>query len=320
VLRCEGQVVADAATQRARKLPAATATGIVVHRAIQLAHTHPGRTVEDYVRLAIAGSRTEEMFAQFWDDAPEHIQSDVVVTAVSRVVGFLDAFPPLDADWTPRFEEQLQAKLGRLTLAARPDLVLGRPRANGRQTMFIADVKSTDLRDDHFDEAHFYALVATLRFRCPPFRSTVYSLTTGEWTDPDVTAQTLRRAADRVVDATVRYVDVLTEARLPSLAPGRHCVWCPAKVTCSAFAAWDAAGQPDDTDAFRVDHAPVRAVTPAEVAAEVAPAATAVVAPRPKTSAAPVSKVTDVPSAQAPSAASEASPATVDVEDNPWEI
>lgn len=256
-LRCEGQLVADAATPREAKIPAATATGTIVHRAIQIAHTHQGRTPEDYVRLAIAGSNEEESFREFWDSAPEHVQSDCQVAAVSRLVGFLDAFPPLDVAWTPRFEESLQAKVGRLTLSARPDLILGRPRANGRQTMFIADVKSTELRDFHFDEAQFYALVAALRFGCVPYRSTVYSLAAGDWTDPDVTAETLRVAADRVAQGVTGYVEALTEARPPTLAPGRHCTWCPAKADCPAQAAWEAAGRPEDAAGFVV--APMQA-------------------------------------------------------------
>lgn len=267
VLRCEGQLAADASHPRDRSLPASSAIGIVTHRAIQLAHTHPGRTAEEYVRLAIAGSRSEESFADFWDQAPEHVQSDCLVTAVSRLVGFLDAFPPLDPEWTPRFEESIQARVGRLTLSVRPDLILGRPKANGRQSMFIADVKSGELRDFHTDEAQFYALVSTLRFGCPPFRSTVYSLASGDWTAPDVTAETLRAAADRVVEATNRYVDTLTEARPPRLAPGMHCSWCPARDTCQAHAAWDGAGRPEDASGFVVEPQPAATAASAHGAA-----------------------------------------------------
>jgi hypothetical protein len=60
----------------------------------------------------------------------------------------------------------------------------------------------------------------------------VYSLASGEYTDPDVTPARLLDTAAVVVDAVVRYVDVLTEAREPVLTPERYCLWCPAKDTC----------------------------------------------------------------------------------------
>lgn len=276
VLRCEGQQLADAAQSKNRPMMAATAVGIAAHRAIQIAHTHPGRSVEDYVRLALAGARSEEQFAEFWERADEGVQSDCIVTAISRVTGFLDDFPPLDATWTPRFEESIQAKLTGLVLSARPDLVLGRPRPDGRQTMFITDVKSGEIRDDHLDEAHFYALIATMRFGTPPFRSCVYSLASGDWTEPDVTPKVLRDAAQRVVTGVIALVDVLSEARLPKLAPGRHCTWCPSKPTCPAYREWDASGRPEDAAAHvRITAPPTAAPDLSEVSAGSTPSTSA---------------------------------------------
>lgn len=256
-LRCEGQLAADAALPRDKRLPMATAIGVVVHRAIQLTHTHPGRSCDEYVRAAIQGSRSEDSFEQFWTAAEEHTQSDLIVSATSRLVSYLDSVPPLDRSWTPRFEEPISAKIGTLVLAARPDLVLGRPRPDGRQTMLLWDLKSTDLRDTHFDEAMFYALCATLRYGCPPYRSTVLSLTTMEWTDPDVTPDRLWRAAERVVDAATRVVEVLCESRGAELLPGRHCTWCPAKASCPAHEAWLRAGSPNDPVPYAIAAAPV---------------------------------------------------------------
>ena len=77
--------------------------------------------------------------------------------------------------------------------------------------MFIADWKSGALRDNHVNEAMFYALVATLRHGIPPYRSTVYSLASGTFTDPDVTAERLRAAAAQVVAGVTAIVDVLTD-------------------------------------------------------------------------------------------------------------
>lgn len=244
IRRCEGQVVADSSQPRRRGLHRATAIGIVVHRAIQLAYTHPDRTPDQHVRAALAGSRSEEAFGEFWDDADDATQSDVIVESVNRLCGFLDSFPPLEAIWVPRFEDSTVARLRRLVLAAKADLTLGRPRGDGRQTMFLADFKSGELRDNHFEEAMFYALVSTLRHGCPPFRSCVVSLSSGEWTDPDVTPARLAAAADAVVGAVNARVEVLLELRAPTLSPGMHCSWCPAKATCAGSAAWEQAGRP----------------------------------------------------------------------------
>lgn len=229
VLRCEASLVADAATPRAHGLHPATAVGIVAHRAIQLAHTHPGRPVPEYVRVAVAGARGEEQFGEFWNAADMGAQSDLLMQITSRVTAYLDSWPPLADAWNPRFEESMQAKIGTLTLAARTDLVLGRPRGTGQQTMLITDWKSGALRTDplgHYDEAMFYALVASLRHGVPPFRSTVYSLASGEWTDPDVTADALRASARQVVSGVTAIVELLTETRTPAVFCRQR--WCTA--------------------------------------------------------------------------------------------
>lgn len=244
VLRCEGNVVANRLEPGGRSGTGPIATGQITHRAIQLSHTHPGRTVDEYVKLAVAGCMSEQGFADFWNTTTEQTQSDCITQAVSRTCSFLDTFPPLEARWTPRFEESIQARVGRLTLAARPDLLLGRPRGDGKQTMFLCDFKSGDLREEHLLEARYYALVSTIRHGCAPFRSTVLSLASGEWTDPDVMADDLMEVAQLVVRGVRSYVEVLTDQRDVELRAGMHCTWCPAKSSCEAHEAWRADGSP----------------------------------------------------------------------------
>lgn len=235
-LRCSGLVVAQAEAPPA-PMPLRAAIGVVAHRAIQIAHTHPGHTIDRYVRAAVRASVCDDdAFGAVWAAADAGTQSDLVMNATSMTVNFLDSWPTLLPDWAPRFEEPIQARVGRLTLSCRADLVLGRPRADNRQTMFLADLKTGGLADHHADEAAFYALVATLRHGVPPWRSTVYSLALGEWTDPDVTEEVLWGAVARVGQAVRTTVEVLTETRSPQLEPGPHCRWCPAAGTCPAVA------------------------------------------------------------------------------------
>lgn len=227
--RCEGGYLEDRRNPPPSTMFPAVAVGLVAHRAIQLAYTHPGRDMADYIRHAVAGSRAEEKFELFWSTADLSTQSDVMTQATSRLTGYLDSWPALEPAWTPRFEEPIQAKVGALTLSGRVDLLLGRPRADGRMTMLIADWKSGALKDEHRDEAAFYALVATLRQGIPPFRSTVYSLASGTWTEPDVTADMLHRSARQVVSSVQAIVEVMTEQRPPrSFCGAPWCGYCSA--------------------------------------------------------------------------------------------
>jgi hypothetical protein len=234
-LRCEGQLAAEVANTSRGSLHPAVVVGICAHRAIQLAYTHPLRPVSEYVRQAVVGSRSaDESVDLWWAQADASTQSDAISQITSKVTNFLDDFPPLDPAWSPRFEEPMVARLGKLTLSARPDLLIGRPRADRRQSMLIVDLKTGSLNPEHDDEAMFYALVAALRFGMLPWRSTVYSLASGEWTEPDVTVDKLEAAATRVIKAANATVAVLTESREPVLIPGNHCRWCPARATCTA--------------------------------------------------------------------------------------
>ncbi|WP_147425418.1 PD-(D/E)XK nuclease family protein [Bailinhaonella thermotolerans] len=236
VLACEGRYLAEQEGPPAGATPPPVAAGIVTHRAIQLAHTHPGRPVEEYVRAAALGAAGENAeFAALWDDGIA-AQSDVLAGAVSRVTAFLDSWPPLDAAWSPRFEESLAARAGLIRLHARPDLILGRPRPDGRRTMLLVDLKSGRLREEHHQEAQLYALVCTLRHGLPPWRSAVFSLADGEWTDPRVSPDSLAAAARRVVAAARAAVQLKTESRPAALSPGEWCRRCPRSPACPAAA------------------------------------------------------------------------------------
>ena len=233
-LRCEGQLIADTSRPRTG-FSAPIAVGIVAHRAVQLSYTHPGRPVSDYVREAVIGARSgDEKLDEWWAGAGTSVQSDILMQINSRVLNFLDDWPPLDSNWNPRFEEPISARVGRLTLSCRADLIIGRPRADLRQTLLIVDLKTGAIKDEHRDEAMFYALVATLRHGVAPWRSTIYSLASGEWTDADVTEADLFAEAERVSGAVRSIVAALAETRPVLYTAGDHCRWCPASETCAA--------------------------------------------------------------------------------------
>ena len=233
-LRCEGQLMANASSPRSGTSPSMV-MGTIAHLAIQLSYTHPDRSVHEYVtQAALASRKADEGLNSWWNDAESAEQSSLLVQVTSRVTNFLDDFPPLRDEWSPRFEEPIVAKAGKLTLSCRPDLVMGRPRGDLKQTLFLLDFKSGDIKDEHLDEARLYALAATLRHGVPPWRSTVYSLASGDYTEPDISAGVLFAAAGRLVTAVNSIVDALTESRPAVLSPGPHCRFCPVRDTCAA--------------------------------------------------------------------------------------
>lgn len=233
-LSCEGLVVANAAERENNVMHQATAVGIATHKAIQLAHTHPGKNIIWYVDNALISSREESNFSEFWEAASIGIQSDVKVQALSKTTGFLDTFPPLDPAWGWRFEESIQAKVGKLTIGGKVDLTLGRPRSDGRQTILLCDFKTGALKEDHDLEAGFYALISTLRNGVPPFRSTVLSLSSGEWSHADIDESRLLDVADSVILAVEKVVSGLTEERELVLTGGFYCRYCPSNTTCTS--------------------------------------------------------------------------------------
>lgn len=231
-LRCEGQMLADSKKGRVGIIPAVV-IGLITHRAVQLSYTHPGKNISEYVKFAITGARSSDPnLDEWWVSAGASAQSDIITQATSKVINFLDDWPSLNPKWSPRFEESITAKIAGVTLSCRADLVLGRPRSDKKQSLLIVDLKSGSINEEHKLEAMFYALVATLRHGVPPWRSIVYSLSSGEWTDGDVTSESLIRTAELIVKSVTAHVDVLTESRLPLLTPGDYCRWCPARSSC----------------------------------------------------------------------------------------
>lgn len=232
IKKCEGLLLANNSGGKRGTLPMATAVGIVTHRAIQMNYTNPGHTPAELVRKSIEGSLEEEAFSEMMLSASDWDKSELISQSTNKLVSFLDTFPPLEESWVPRFELSFSTRLGGLTLAGRPDLTLGRPRDDGKQTMFLCDFKTGALRDEHILEARFYALVATLRNGVAPYRSCVFSLSSGQWCDPEVTYDTLIETAHDVASAIAQQIEVVSGSREPVLNSGKHCTWCPSAESC----------------------------------------------------------------------------------------
>lgn len=231
-LRCEGLALARASESSTPPGPAIM-RGKVAHRAIQMSYTHPAMSPEGTVRAALqAVCEEDEDLSSMWENSSASTQSDILVSSVSSLTNFLDDFPPLDPSWSPRFEEPMAAKVGHLRLSVRADLTIGRPRGDDVRTILIVDFKTGQLSDVHRSEAEFYALVATLRYGVPPWRSSVFSLADGTFSEPDISEDDLVRTARSVGVAAATQSALMMESRLPALSPGDHCRFCPARRTC----------------------------------------------------------------------------------------
>lgn len=231
--RCEGLAVAEAARPKGSP-SAALVAGLAVHRAIPAVAA--GLPADGLAAAAFGSLRRERPEIERWAASLNDVETALLLgEAQGAVEAYRDDWPPLPAQWRPRWEPRLSARVpvpgGGLVLHARPDLVLGTPRQD-RQSMVVVDFKSGPLRDGHEREARFHALLAALRFGVPPWRSAVWSTASGTYTHPaDVTEQTLMCAADEVVDA-VRRGARLDDGGAPDLTPGPWCQWCPAADGC----------------------------------------------------------------------------------------
>jgi len=114
--------------------------------------------------------------------------------------GIRQRWPALDPAWLPRTREPIRVELahGRVELAVRIDLVLGRPAVLDASVALV-EVTSALLRPGHRDDARLGALAETLRSGAPPFAVATYSTRTGELDVEAVTPELLVGAANRLV-------------------------------------------------------------------------------------------------------------------------
>jgi PD-(D/E)XK nuclease superfamily len=244
-LDCEGRYLDH--LQGAFSWSPATVLGSLVHAAIE---------------LDLSGRQTAEVDAvvrHAWGDfahrgasAGEYlaglggVEADALrAKAAARLIEFRECFPPPDPRWTVRVEPRFTVQLhdGAIELLGRPDLVLGRTHATERR-MLLIDLKTGRRSVKDRADMRFYALLATLKYGCAPFRVATYYLDEAAWDAEDVEADTLEAAARGVAERAA-IAARLTWDRPPEgglrLTPGPSCRWCARAPTCGARAEADAA-------------------------------------------------------------------------------
>jgi hypothetical protein len=236
ISKCEGIVLANKENNNNTSfMNSNIIVGNMSHKAIQISFTHKIEDVQIIINSLIEGMRESDKIEdkQFFA-LTDTKQSEIISQVCSRVTNYLDDWPPLQSIWSPRFEENISTKIGKLLLASRVDLIIGRPRSDYKRTILLVDFKSGNINDSHNEEALFYALVSTLRHEIMPWRSIVYSLASGEYTELDLNPDKLFEFSTKLSNSINKSVDLLLELEKPTLNPGEHCEWCPKSLSCSS--------------------------------------------------------------------------------------
>ena len=254
---CEGRWQAEASSRFSWSVPAAR--GTVAHKAIELqanwrGESEPCRLVDEAIaRLADdAGALGTFLRALSTVELAELRQE-----AVGFVTAFEECFPPLKSRWRPVVDGPARVSLagGRIVLAGRPDLTLGRAAEGGK---VIIDLKTGRPSRHHVDDLRFYALVDACKVGLPPRRLATLYLDTGTPTVEPVTTGVLEAATERVVRSVEAMVELRSGARPAAVRANPMCRWCPAVAACETGSAWvaaDADGEHDDAFWWGLDDA-----------------------------------------------------------------
>ncbi len=239
---CEGHFRAE---QDGFAWNARTATGTVVHKALELSVSARGdpRPLDlvDHAMATLAADDSARSPQPFLQSAPELELADLRGRANEVVAKFLECWPPLLPAWSPRTETGIGADLcaGRIVLWGKVDLALGRATGNEARVLLV-DLKTGRSHASHLDDLRFYALVQVLRVGVPPFRVASYYLDTATFHAEDVTADVLEIGVRRVVDGVGKIARLRDPAAVATLSPGPACGFCAAGAGCVAAAAYRA--------------------------------------------------------------------------------
>jgi hypothetical protein len=237
---CEGRWQAEASSRFEWNVPAAR--GTVAHKAIELqanwrGESEPCRLVDEAIARLADG---EGPLAAFLRALSTVELAELRQEAVGFVTAFEECFPPLKSRWRPVVDGPARVALagGRIVLAGRPDLTLGRAADGGK---VILDLKTGRPSSHHVDDLRFYALVDACKVGLPARRLATLYLDTGTPAVEQVTRGVLEAATERVVRSVEAMVELRTAARPAAVRPNPMCRWCPALASCETGSAWTAA-------------------------------------------------------------------------------
>jgi hypothetical protein len=235
VLSCERHFLEPAAFSWSP----AIACGKVAHRAIELLLNWRGEwTPADLVDDALARLAEDDSGLGEWLTAlSQGARADLRSRAVARVTQFVECFPPLRRTWHPVTEAQVRWPLGGpITLRAKADIVIGRPRGDEARKVLI-DLKSGGITHRHREDLRYYALVETLVREVPPRVVASFSLEAGDAVVEVVTEGMLRSSLRRTLDAVARMIELQVEGRSPRPTPSAGCYRCRELATLSVVPA-----------------------------------------------------------------------------------
>lgn len=235
VLACEAGYVAREAFEWSTK----TARGEIIHRAIAMTAAGSASEPRDLAWAAVEQAQREggRSIGSWLRGLTETERLALVIEALPGIDGFLTSWPPLLAAWHPVPEYPLGATLagGRVKTSGRVDLALGNPRMDSdgflRRRKVLIELKSGRPNLDHRAEHLFYGLLECLKSGIAPFRVATYYLDDNSWILDEITEELLRVAADRLVAAVRRLVE-LGEGRTPRTQVGWRCGFCTLVETC----------------------------------------------------------------------------------------
>lgn len=235
---CEEAFLADADEPFAWS--AATARGVIAHKAIELSLNWRGEaTPGDLVDEAIARSVGEDSLGTWIGALGEGDRAELRGEATERVAKFAEVFPPLAARWVPVTESRMRVELcaDRIVLAGKTDLTVGRPNGSVAGKVVI-DLKSGGFVPAHRDDLRFYALIETLRLGVPPRLLASVYLDSGRIVTEDVDEAVLDTAVERTVRGAEALVALRNGDRAPTLRPGPGCRWCRRRPDCEVGQGW----------------------------------------------------------------------------------
>jgi hypothetical protein len=212
------------------------ARGTVVHRAVELSMNVRGETVPAHLVDHALASLTEvesNGLADWLQALGELERADLRGSAINDVCAFLESWPPLEPRFRPRSESKVRVDVldGRITLAGKVDLTLG--SADGmRAGKVLVDLKTGGFSPVHLEDLRFYALIEAVVRGVPPRKVASHYLESARLVPEDVTAPMLRSAAERVIGAVHRWVELRTGSESAARKTGPVCRWCPVLSSC----------------------------------------------------------------------------------------